>query len=179
MKPLGSLVVGPNDTELWLDGITLDADDDLLWLRVTQTSPVESWKYSFGLASFISDDGAELGTTKIFGNLYGEVFAIGVGRPPSVRTGRLRFVARHYNLRWVSTEGAPTWNLDFEYETGSSGSGLPSFGTRATLGVLADLVDAGVTYVIREGFARLALTALALPPAQLNDRRSSDSNQSG
>ena len=149
--------MGPSDTEEYLGPITLGPDDDTIWLRVTQTSPVENWRYSFALVSFITDDGAELGTTKVYGNLLGEIFVIGVRRPPLVRTGRIRFVCRHYNLAWLRTEGAPTWNLSFQWESGSSGAGAPSFGTRATLGSLADFADTGVTYAIDSGFARIKL----------------------
>ena len=123
LEPLGSISVGPNDMEVFLGPIELAADADTLWLRVQQTSPAENWKYSYGLASFVSDDGATLGTTKIYGNLGGEIFALGVRRPPSIRTGRIRFVPRHYNLRWISTEGAPKWNLSFQYESGNISSG--------------------------------------------------------
>ena len=150
--------MGPSDTEESLGPITLGPDDDTVWLRVTQTSPVENWRYSFALVSFISDEGAELGTTKVYGNLLGEVFAIGVRRPPRERTGRIRFVCRHYNLAWLRTEGAPTWDLSFQWESGSSGSGAPALGTRATLGVLGDLARAGVSYVVRDGVARILLS---------------------
>lgn len=158
MQPLGSLTVGPSDTEMWLGPITMGNEDDSLWLEITQTSPTESWRYSYALVSFISSEGAELGTTKIYGNLRGEVFRLGVRRAPLERTGSIRFVARHYNLNWLKAEGAPLWNLSFQWESGQSGSAAPSFGTRATLGVLADLIDIGVTYAIGgSGFATVKL----------------------
>ena len=158
MRDLGSISMGPSDTEESLGPITLEPDDDTIWLRVTQTSPVENWRYSFALVSFVTDDGAELGTTKVYGNLLGEIFAIGVRRPPVVRTGRIRFVCRHYNLAWLRTEGAPSWDLSFQWESGSSGAGAPALGTRATLGVLGDLASAGVSYAINNGLATIRLT---------------------
>lgn len=158
MKPLGTLTIGPSDTEKWLGPVTIGPDDDTIWLDVTQTSPVENWKYSYALVSFVTDAGAELGTTKIYGNLGGEVFRLGVRRPPSERTGRIRFVARHYNLNWLNAKGAPKWNLSFDWESGESGAGAaPLFGTRATLGVLADLADLAVSFAIKNGIATIAL----------------------
>ena len=157
MRPLGDLVIGPSDYEKWLGPITLEPEDDTLWLEVTQRSPVENWKYSYALVSFISDEGAELGTTKIYGNLRGEVFRLGVRRPPLVRTGSIRFVSRHYNLNWLNAKGAPNWELSFEWESGASGVGAPSLGTRATLGVLSDLAGAGVSYAISGNFATIKL----------------------
>ena len=166
MKPLGDLIIGPSDTEKWLGPITLGPDDDTLWLEVTQLAPVENWRYSYALVSFISDEGAELGTTKIYGNLLGEVFRLGVRRPPLVRTGSIRFVARHYNLNWLQAEGAPEWNLSFQWESGSSGSGAPALGTRATLGVLADLIDIGVSYAFGGASAAGLATVKLLPKPQ-------------
>ena len=158
MQPLGDLTIGPSDTEMYLGPITLGEEDDSVWLEITQTSPIENWRYSYALVSFVSTEGAELGTTKIFGNQLGEVFRIGVRRAPLVRTGSIRFVTRHYNLNWLRAEGAPQWELSFQWESGQSGSAAPSFGTRATLGVLADLVDLGVTYAIGgSGFATVKL----------------------
>ena len=158
MQSLGDLVIGPSDHELWLGPITLGEGDDSLWLEVTQTAPVENWRYSYALVSFITDEGAELGTTKIYGNLFGEVFRLGIRRPPVVRTGRLRFISRPYNLSWLSAKGAPQWELSFAWESGQSGAGAPVFGTRATLGVLADLAESAVKYAIDQGFARILLT---------------------
>ena len=163
MKPLGDLVIGPTDHELWLGPITLGDGDDSIWLEVTQTSPVENWRYSYALVSFITDEGAELGTTKIYGNLLGEVFRLGIRRPPVVRTGRIRFISRPYNLGWLSAKGAPAWQLSFAWESGSSGSGAPALGTRATLGVLADLISAGVSYAINTTGTAAFATVKLLP----------------
>lgn len=158
MQHLGDITVGPADLEKDLGPLSLGPDDDTIWLRVTQTSPIENWRYSYGLISFLTDDGAELGTVKIYGNLLGEIFPIGVRRPPSLRTGILRFRPRAYNLAWLDAKNAPNWSLSIEYETGTSGSGAPVFGTRATLGVLGDLVGAAVSYAITGNGALIRLT---------------------
>ncbi len=157
MQSLGTVTVGPSDLYRDLGPISLGADDDTIWLQVKQIQPTENWKYSYGIVSFITTEGAELGTTKVYGNQLGEVFRLGVRRAPLVRSGIIRFKPRAYNLAWVSAKGAPEWILDVEWESGLSGSGSPVFGTRATLGVLSDLVNAGVTYAISGGFATIKL----------------------
>ena len=168
MQPLGDLVIGPTDHELWLGPITLGDGDDSLWLDVVQTAPTQNWRYSYALVSFVTDEGAELGTTKIYGNLLGEVFRLGIRRPPVVRTGRIRFVSRPYNLRWLAAQGAPQWELSFAWESGQSGSGAPALGTRATLSTLARVTGQALTWAITNGTARILLPG--------NVRRSPDSN---
>lgn len=157
MVGLGSISVGPSDLYKDLGPITLKEEDDTIWLDVTQTSPTEDWKYSYGIVSFVSTNGAELGSAKVYGNQNGEVFRLGVRRAPSVRTGVIRFRPRAWNLQWVSAKGAPRWELSFSYETGkttfSSGDAVSS----AVAGVLADIGDAGVRWVIKAGIAYLSI----------------------
>ena len=54
--------------------------------------------------------------------------------------------------------------LQFEAQSGKANDGPPVFGTRATLGVLADLVDLGVSYAFGNSpagtVARISLKAL-------------------
>ena len=156
---LGSITITASDLHQDLGPISIGPDDDTLWLRVTQTSPTGNWRYSFGIVSFITSEGAELGSTKVYGNQLGEVFALSVRRPPLDGSGIVRFIPRHYNLQWVSAQGAPNWGLAFEWDSGQSGNGSPVFGTRATLGSLADIGDTGVSYAINNGFARIKLTS--------------------
>ena len=73
------------------------------------------------------------------------------------RSGQLVFRPRSYNLAWIKN-GNP-WTLRFEAKVGSSSSGgdVPSFGTRATLGVLTDVAGSVIDYAISEGVARVLL----------------------
>lgn len=158
MQPLGTITVGPSDLFKDLGPFSIGPDDDTIWLDITQLQPTENWRYSYGLVSFITAEGAELGTTKVYGNQLGEVYKLGVGRAPLDRSGIIRFRPRSYNLSWIDAEGAPQWELEFKWESGESGSGSPVFGTRATLGSLADLAAFGVTYAINSGIARVSLT---------------------
>lgn len=155
---LGSVSITASDLYVDLGPVVMGIDDDTIWLHVTQTSPTENWKYSFGIASFISSEGAELGSTKVYGNQLGEVYALGVRRPPLDRTGFIRFRPRHYNLQWVALDASPNWSLDFQWESGQSGSGVLSLGTRSTLGVLADPPNADLDYTFRDKVARVRLT---------------------
>ena len=158
MKPLGQITFTASDTDQYLGPITLGEGDDTIWLDVTQVSPTENWRYAFCLVSFVTDEGAELGTTRVYGNQSGEVFRLGVRRPPLLRTGRIRVFARHYNLAWLNAKNAPDWVLSFQWEAGKTSSTPADPGLTATLGVLADLVGAGVSYAINPaGFATIKL----------------------
>ena len=158
MNDLGLHTITANDSVLDLGPVSLGPDDDTLWIKVRQESPVEPWPFSYGLLYFENLDGRTLGTTKAYGHLYGEIYRLGVGRTPVERTGRLYWDSRHYNLGWVKAKDPPTWTLSFKWESGSSSAGSPSLGTRATLGVLGDLVGAGVSYAITNGIATIRLS---------------------
>lgn len=154
---LGSLTIGPSDIYKDLGPITLPEGHDTLWLDVTQLSPTENWQYSYGLVSFLTSEGAELGTSKVYGNQDGEKFTLGIGLPPLDRTGLVRFTPRHYNLKWVSTEGAPNWVLAFKWRSGVSCSGGGGFGSVATLGVFGNFADTRVSWAIEEPGAKVRL----------------------
>ena len=138
--------------------LDLSPEDDTIWIHVTSAADVDScpWPWSYALLTWVTAEGRELGTTKIHGACDGEVFRIGVGRAPSLRTGSVRVYPRSYNLAWVNL-GHP-WTLTFKFQTGKSVEGAPALGTRATLGCLADLIDFGVTYAFGDsGFATVKL----------------------
>ena len=159
MKNLGQHTIGPNTETLDIGPVTFEESENTLWVEVKQVAPVEPWPFSFGLLYFESSDGRTLGTVKAYGHRTGETYRLGVGRPPLVRSGRLKFDSRHYNLGWVKAKSPQTWTLAFSVETGSDSSGgdVPVFGTRATLGVLTDVTGAVIDYAITEGVARILL----------------------
>jgi len=159
MKDLGQHTIGPNTETLDVGPVTFEENEQTLWVEVKQVAPVEPWPFSFGLLYFESSDGRTLGTVKAYGHRSGETYRLGIGRPPLVRTGRLKFQSRHYNLGWVKAKNPKTWTLAFSVETGSDSSGddVPSFGTRATLGVLADTAGSLVRYAVTDGVARILL----------------------
>ena len=162
MQDVGSIDVGPQDREVLVGPFLMEEDTDTIWVTITQTTPQDdTWNYSYGLLTWRTVQGHELGTIKVYGHPDGETYKLSVGLPPRERYGDLIFTPRAYNRRWIGIENPPTWGLSFAAQSGKSGAGslpdLPAFGTRATLGVLADLVDAGITYTLSGGVALIKL----------------------
>lgn len=155
---VGSVEVGPQDREVLVGSFTLQNDDDTIWFKVIQTSPADVWTYSYGLLTWRTNQGQELGTVKVHGHTNGEVVSLGVGLPPSQRSGNVYFTPRAWNRRWISIDKPPVWGLSFGAQSGISGSGSPVFGTRATLTTLADPVGNAADYVLTDGFARVSPT---------------------
>jgi len=124
----------------------LGAEDDTIWIKVTSAPQSDCpWPWSYGLLTWISDNGRELGTVKINGVCEGEVFRLGVGRPPLVRTGRLSFTPRSYNLAWVKL-GHP-WTLTFEAVSGATAGGGGSQTVGAVVNSFVDTADNGLSLV--------------------------------
>jgi hypothetical protein len=95
--------------------------EDTIWVHVTSESDGECpWPWSYGLFTWISDNGRELGTVKVNGVCEGEIFRLGVGLAPEFRTGRLAFTPRNYNLKWIELDHP--WRLSFRV---ASGMGSP------------------------------------------------------
>lgn len=159
-QTIGELTFTPDDLTTVVGDFSLDADQDTIWIKVTSLSPPTPWPWSYGILSWQTSAGNELGSVKAYSEQLGEVFRLGVGLPPSQRSGRITFEPRSYNLAWIK-QGNP-WTLRFEAQSGNSSTppSFPDFGTRATLGVLGDLANAGVSYVIREGVASILLSPI-------------------
>ena len=157
---VGELTLTPDDLNEVVGSFSLGEMHDTLWVRVTQLNPPGPWPWSYGILGWQSSEGFELGSVKCYGEQLGEVYRLGVGRAPMVRNGVITFEPRSYNLQWVK-HGYP-WTLRFEAASGQSGAGQspgdPAFGNRATLGVLADLSDTGVSYAITDGIAKILLS---------------------
>ena len=127
-QSVGTVNVGPQDREVLVGSFSLEEEDDTLFLRITQNSPDTPWNYSYGLVTFRSSVGQELGTTKVYGSVYGESYRLGIGLPPLERSGSIYFTPRSYNRAWISIADPPKWNLEFEAQSGvtaGSGSGVP------------------------------------------------------
>ena len=157
---VGSVNVGPLDREVEVGSFSMQPDEDTIWFRVTQTSQNDCWKYAYGLLTWRTSFGQELGTQKIYGDRDSEVFKLGVGLPPLERTGSVLFTPRSYNRRWISIDDPPIWGLAFEAQSGKSSVApdTPAFGVSSTLGVLADLAHLGISYAVSGGFASLVLS---------------------
>ena len=154
---VGERTFTPDDVNGVIGGISLSDEDDTIWVRITNLNAPGPWPWSYGILGWQSSQGYELGSIKCFSDSAGEVTKLGVGLRPVDRSGQLVFRPRSYNLAWIKN-GNP-WTLRFEAKVGSSSSGgdVPSFGTRATLGVLTDVAGSVIDYAITEGVARVLL----------------------
>ena len=154
---IGELTFTPDSDETVVGSFSLGPDHDSVWVRVTSLTPPTPWPWSYGILGWRSANGYELGTVKAYSQQLGEIFRLGVGLSPSLRDGEFTFEPRGFNLAWVR-QGNP-WTLRFEAQSGVSSTPpeFPGFGTRATLGVLADSVGSGINYTLRAGLAYLSL----------------------
>ena len=140
----------PEDLEVVLGTFSMEPEDDCIWFRITQDNP-DPWPWSYGIIGWRTSFGYELGSTKCYSNIYGEVTKLSSGLSPLERTGVLTFEPRSFNLAWIK-KGTP-WTLTFEAQSGSLVSGTPALGVRATLGSLVDLDNARLAYKIINGIA--------------------------
>ena len=126
----------PDVLEENIGSFSLEEDHDVVWFRITQKNGDYPNPWSYGILSWKSSEGHELGSIKVYGNTSSEVFRLGVGRVPSDRHGVVTFIPRGFNLAWIK-EGNP-WTLTFEAVSGEGGLGQdPALGTKATLMVPA------------------------------------------
>ena len=156
-QTIGELTFTPDDRQTVVGDFSMGPDEDTIWIKVTSLTSPSPWPWSYGILSWQTSEGNELGSVKAYSEQVGEVFRLGLGLPPSQRTGSITFEPRSYNLAWVK-QGNP-WTLRFEAQSGTSANppSVPDVGTRATLGVLSDLVGAGVSYAITGNIATIKL----------------------
>lgn len=157
-QQVGDHTFTPQDTVVSIGGFSLEEDHDTIWVRMVSETPPTPWPWSYGILGWKSSEGYELGSTKAYSEESGQVFKLGVGLTPVVRSGVITFAPRGYNLAWVK-KGNP-WTLKFEAQSGNSSGAVvdPPFGTRATLGVLSDLGSTGVSYAVNDGIATVRLS---------------------
>ncbi len=126
---VGTHTFTPDDTQVVIGSVSLDAGDDTIWVRITQDQPTGPWPWSYGIIGWKTSFGYELGTTKGFAEPDGAVQRLGLGLQPVERTGVLTFEPRSFNLAWIK-RGNP-WTLTFEAKTGvqvEAGGGSVTFG---------------------------------------------------
>jgi hypothetical protein len=122
MQSLGSINIGPSDLDVPIGPVVLPAGSDALWVRMIQTSGESPWLFSYGLLSWRSTNGRELGTVKAYPHAGGETYRLGTGLSPVERAGELWFTPRAYNLSWIKS--GHRLGLAFEWEAGAGGSGM-------------------------------------------------------
>ena len=142
-----TITVSPSDVvPIQVGTAFLGERDDTFWIKVTSSSSSDCpWPWSYGLLTWITEEGRELGTVKVNGVCEGEVFRLGNGRAPLLRTGILSFEPRSYNLSWIEL-GHP-WTLTFEWVSGQSGSGGGAQITGAVVNSFVDTADNGLSLV--------------------------------
>jgi hypothetical protein len=129
-----NFTVGPADVSpISVGDFSIEEGDDTIWVKMTSaaTQGECAWPWSYGLLTWITDEGRELGTVKVNGVCEGEVFKLGNGLPPQLRAGRVEFTPRSYNLQWIKL-GHP-WQLSFQFQSGKLQSAGPELVGGSTL----------------------------------------------
>ena len=98
---LGARTVGPSDLRVVVGSFSIGETDDTIWLEVQRTGPSGPWPWSYGILSWQTSFGLELGSVKAYTASEGEIFRLGVGRAPRSRTGSVIYEPRSFNLAWV------------------------------------------------------------------------------
>lgn len=145
---IGQISVGPQDRSITVGSFTLAEGHDSIWFRVTQSSPADVFSYAFGLLTWRSPFGKELGTEKVYGDTLGEVFRLGNGLAPLALTGDVIFTPRSYNRAWINCSDPPIWSLTFEAQSGVTipdPAPAPVFGTASNS--LVSPADNGLSLV--------------------------------
>lgn len=134
------------ETPIDLGEFSLGEGDNAIWIRV-QSHPSGDcpWPWSYGLLTWVTPLGRELGTVKVNGVCEGEVFRLFNGLSPSERTGRFEFTPRSYNLAWIKL-GHP-WTLNFQAESGSFGGDGGGAVIGAVVNSFVDNSDNGLSLV--------------------------------
>jgi len=139
-QTVGQKTFQPDDLTEVIGSFVMGPDDDTLWVRITQINSTPNSPWSYGILSWKTSNGFELGSTKAYGETESEVFRLGIGRPPYERSGQLTFEPRGFNLGWIQN-GYP-WTLKFEASSGiTSGGG----GGQRAGAVINSFVDTGNT----------------------------------
>jgi hypothetical protein len=145
---IGAITVYPESDEVVVGAIEVPPQGGIE-LMVRQTSPDAGFKFAYGLVSFRSVLGRELGTVKVWAGKDWSAFKLGDGLSSLYRSGALLFEPRSYNLRWIRA-GFP-WSLEFMADVGTKlpGDRIQSPGFVNPASRLLQLVQVGTQGRIR------------------------------
>lgn len=135
----------PDDLTEVVGSFSMQEGDDTLWIRVTQLTSNQTTPWSYGILSWRSSEGRELGSVKAYGNEASEVFTLGNGRPPMVRNGVITFTPRAFNLGWI--RNGFDWPLRFEAASGTTAGGGGAQTVGAVINSFVDSTDNGLSLV--------------------------------
>ena len=110
---VGSINVGPTSGLVTVGTLTIGNSDTSIYVRVVQTGGESPWPYGYGLCSWITAAGREMGTVKVWGHTEGEVYKLPCSLKPEYQSGSLVFEPRSLNLRWIQASGN-IWHLTFQ-----------------------------------------------------------------
>ena len=142
---VGTRTFAPDDLETVIGPFVMDQDADTLWVRITQLNGLTNSPWSYGILSWRSSNGYELGSVKAYGETESEVFRVGIGRPPFERSGQLTFEPRGFNLGWIKS-GYP-WQLKFECASGITTPTPSPFSGGAVVNSFVDTSGDGLSLV--------------------------------
>ena len=115
---LGEITVTANDLSVVVGSFSIEEGDDTIWIDVQRTTPPGPWPFSYGILSWQTNFGLELGSIKAYTAEAGEVHKLGAGRTPRSRTGSIVYEPRSFNLAWVKN-GNPL-SLAFSVASGKT-----------------------------------------------------------
>ena len=144
-QTVGEKTFRPDDLSTVIGSFVMGADHDTLWVRITQINTQPNGPWSYGILSWKTSNGYELGSTKAYGETESEVFRLGIGRPPYERSGQLTFEPRGFNLGWIKN-GYP-WTLRFEAASGTTSGGGGSSFPSAVINSFVDTANNGLSLV--------------------------------
>ena len=127
----------PTDDLVVVGAFNLAEQADTLWLRITQINPSSQNNFAYGIVSWQSTNGRELGSTKAYGSTVGEVFQLPVTKAPGSRQGSIVFMPRLYNLKWIRDNDI-VWRLNFEAASGRLNSANAGNSVNAVSSVVGD-----------------------------------------
>lgn len=99
-REVGSISVSPTSGEMIVGPVSVPSQGGIE-VRVRQTTPSPGFRFAFGLLSFVSPLGRELGVIKVWPDSIATDYLLGAGLSAQSRTGNLTFDARSFNLAWV------------------------------------------------------------------------------
>ena len=144
-QTVGTRTFEPDDLSEVVGSFSMAENDDTLWVRITQLNNQPNGPWSYGILSWKTTNGFELGSIKAYGDTESEVFRLGIGRPPYERTGQLTFEPRGFNLGWIKN-GYP-WTLKFEAASGITTGGGGGTRAGAVINSFVDTADNGLSLV--------------------------------
>lgn len=109
-RRIGQVTVTPETEEAVIGPVEV-AGEGGIEVRVRELTPYRGFRFGYGLLSFVSPLGRELGSIKVHPKQSSEDYRLGAGLTCQSRYGNLTFSPRAWNLRWVRA-GFP-WTVEF------------------------------------------------------------------